>query len=71
MAKVKDIKIDKSSFNHAHYQGWKEEDFIKDQLASVPDSYGNDAAKKEFLKLAFAKINPVEVKEIEKPNKGK
>lgn len=69
MAKVKDIKIDKTSFNHAHYQGWTEAAFIKDQIASVPDSYGNEEAKKEFLKAAFAKINPSA--EVNEKPKGK
>ncbi len=54
----KSIKVDSVSFNAAHYKGWKEADFIKDQLASVPDRYGNEAAKTEFLKKVYAIINP-------------
>lgn len=71
MAKTKQVKIDKSSFNATHFDGWSEADFIKHELPSVPDFYGNEAKKKEFLKEAFAavqKANGVE-KATEKPKK--
>jgi len=53
------MKIDNHYFNETHYKGWKEEDFIKDQLQSVQDSYGSKENKIAFLKEAFKKINPV------------
>lgn len=56
--KIKNVQVDNHSFNADYYEGWKEADFIKDQFAAVPDSYGSDEQKKEFLKQAFAKINP-------------
>ena len=52
------MKIDNFDFNEKHYAGWKEDDFVKDQLASVPDSYGSEENKIAFLKEAFIKINP-------------
>ena len=58
------MKIDNFDFNEKHYAGWKEADFIKDQLASVPDSYGSEENKIAFLKEAFIKINPVLVKKV-------
>lgn len=63
--KNQNMKIDNVDFNEKHYAGWKEEDFVKDQLASVPDSYGSESNKVTFLKKAFAKIN-----EVSKPAKA-
>lgn len=60
------MKIDNMDFDEKHYAGWKEEDFIADQLASVQDIYGSDDNKKAFLKLAFARIKP-NAKSVEKP----
>ena len=60
------MKIDNTGFNVEHYKGWKESDFIADQLASVPDSYGNLFNKKAFLKAAFAAIKAA-TKGDEKP----
>ena len=56
------MKVDNHDFNHDHYKGWTEEDFIKDQFASVPDSYGSEANKIAFLKEAYKQINPAPVK---------
>lgn len=67
MAKDKHIKIDNSSYNATHFAAWSESDFIKHELASVPDSYGTEAKKKEFLKEAFAAIQ--KANGIEKPKK--
>lgn len=53
---AKTIKIDRSSFNASHFAGWTESEFIRHELASVPDSYGSKSNKKEFLKTAFAAI---------------
>lgn len=58
MAKTKQIKIDKSSFNATHFENFSEEDFIKHEIASVPDSYGSKENKIAFLKQAYAKIKP-------------
>lgn len=63
------MKIDNMSFNAAHYQGVSETDFIKEQLASVPDKVGAEAQKKEFLKAAYLKINPPAEKAVEKTGK--
>lgn len=51
-----EVKIDNSSFNATHFAGWKEADFIKHELKSVPDNYGSDDNKVAFLKSAFEKI---------------
>ena len=56
---MKVIKIDNVEFNAAHYAGISEAAFIKDQLASVQDSYGTDEQKIAFLKIAHAKIQSV------------
>lgn len=65
------MQVDTIGFNAKHYKGWKEADFIKDQLASVPDSYGNEYSKKEYLKKVYALINPAkgDVKPAEKEGK--
>lgn len=71
MAKNKFVKIDNSSFNATHFAGVKKEDFIKHELASVPDSYGTKEKKIEFLESVHAAIekeNGTE-KAIEKPKK--
>ena len=52
------MKVDNHDFNQDHYKGWTEENFIKDQLASIPDSYGGEENKINFLKEAFKQINP-------------
>lgn len=62
------VKVDNFAFNTKHYAGWSEADFIKDQLASVPDKYGTEEQKKSFLKTAFSKIQP---KSEEKPEAKK
>ncbi len=43
-------------------------EFTKAEFAGVPDSYGSDEQKKEFLKQAWAKLNPDAKEEKEKPN---
>lgn len=55
---MKNVQVDTIGFNTDHYKGWKEADFIKDQLASVPDRYGSKEQKTEFLKKVYAVINP-------------
>ena len=55
---AKTIQVDNTGFNADHYKGWKESDFIKDQLASVPDSYGSKEAKTDFLKKVYSLLNP-------------
>lgn len=63
---AKKVQVDFSGFNAEHYKGWSEADFVKDQLASVPDSYGDDKGKTAFLKSVYQKINPA-TKSDEKP----
>ena len=60
------MKIDNMDFNEQHFAAMTEDDFIKDQLASVQDFYGDDEGKKAFLKEAYAKIKTA-VKGDEKP----
>jgi len=60
MAKTRQVKIDKSAFNATHFQNFTEDQFIKHELASVPDSYGSEKNKIAFLKQAFEKIKPQE-----------
>ena len=55
---AKTIQVDNTGFNATHYKGWKEIDFIKDQLASVPDNYGSKEQKTEYLKKVYLLINP-------------
>lgn len=66
MAKIKEVKIDKTSFNATHFASFTEAEFIKHELASVPDSYGNEAKKKEFLKEAYAQIQKTKPAEAKK-----
>lgn len=54
--KIIEIKIDKSSFNATHFAGESEDNFILHEFASVPDSYGSDEKKIEFLKEAYSLI---------------
>ena len=60
--KIKEVKIDNTSFNATHFAGWKEEDFIKHELPSVPDKYGSNEKKVEFLKSAYAQIQKATAK---------
>jgi hypothetical protein len=50
------MKIDNTDFNEKHFAKFSEEDFIKHELASVPDSYGTKEKKIAFLKMAYEKI---------------
>ena len=54
--KTRKVKVDNTSFNASYYENSTEEQFIKDQLSSVPASYGSKENKVAFLKSAFAKI---------------
>lgn len=65
MAKIKQVKVDKSSFNAAHFENFTEAEFIKHELPSVPDSYGSNENKIAFLKQVYEKISPKQ----EKPKK--
>lgn len=58
MAKTRKVKIDKTCFNATHFENFSEEDFIKHELGSVPDSYGSKENKITFLKQAYEKIKP-------------
>lgn len=51
------MKIDNTHFNADFYKGKSEDEFVKDQLPSVLDKYGNTAQKTEWLKAAYAKMN--------------
>lgn len=66
-----DIKIDFSGFNAEHCAKQTEEQFIKEQFDSVPDSYGSDDKKKAFLKEAYAKIQAAVKGENKGNGKGK
>ncbi len=66
--KIKEVQVDNHSFNADHYEGVSLVEFIKAELAGVPDSYGAEEQKKEFLKQAWAKLNPDVKEEKEKPN---
>ena len=68
--KIKEIQVDNHSFNADHYEGVSLSEFTKAEMAGVPDSYGSDDQKKEFLKQAWGKMNP-DAKEDEKKPKGK
>ena len=59
---TKKVKIDKSCFNADHFASFSEEDFIKHELNSVPDSYGSKENKIAFLKQAYALIKPAKGK---------
>lgn len=63
---MKNVKVDNMSFNAKHYQNSTEDQFIKDQINSVPDSYGSKENKIAFLKEAYAKIAPKTEKKEEK-----
>ena len=65
------MKVDNHDFNHDHYKGWTEENFIKDQFASIPDSYGSDENKVAFLKEAHKQINPIPVKAVKADKEAK
>lgn len=54
--KIKEVKIDNTSFNATHFADFTEKDFIDHEMASVPDSYGSDENKTAFLKEAYALI---------------
>ena len=64
MAKTKQVKIDKTYFNATHFANFSEEDFVKHEIGSVPDSYGSKENKIAFLKQAYAKIKPNATPEI-------
>ena len=50
------MKIDNSDFNENHFANFSEAEFIKHELASVPDKYGSENNKIDFLKNAYAVI---------------
>lgn len=54
----KNIRHENHSFNAEHYAGVSLNDFIKAELPSVTDNHGTEEDKIEFLKEAYAKINP-------------
>lgn len=56
--KNKEVKVDNTSFNATHFENFSEDDFVKHELPSVPDSYGSKENKIAFLKQAYAKIAP-------------
>lgn len=55
--KIKEVKHGIASFNADHYAGVSEADFIKAELAGLPDSIGDEAKKVTFLKEAYGKMN--------------
>ena len=65
------IKIDNVDFNATHFAGMSEAEFIKNQLASVQDSYGTDEQKTAFLRSAYAQINPVKEASVSTEKKSK
>ena len=65
------MKLDNHYFNEKHYAGWSEEDFIKDQLPSIQDTYGSEENKIAFLKEVHKKINPEAAKPAKKEAKDK
>ena len=67
MSKI-DHQVDYTGFNKEYYQNHSLEDFIKDTIAGVPEKYGSDKEKKEWLTGAWQKITG---KEIEKPEASK
>ncbi len=63
-----DYQVDHTGFNKEYYKDHSLKDFIKDTIAGVPDKYGSDEKKTEWLTDAWQKITG---KEIEKPKASK
>ena len=54
------FQVDGVGINKEHYAGWKEADFIKDILPSIPDRFGDDKKKTEWAKKAYGLMQPKE-----------
>jgi hypothetical protein len=52
------FQVDGVGINKEHYSGWKEADFIKDILPTVPDRFGDENKKKVWAKKAFDLMQP-------------
>jgi len=67
--KKENFQVDGVGINAAHYEGFKESDFIKELLPSIPDRFGDDASKKSWAKGAFDLMNKTFPQLVEKPAK--
>lgn len=60
--KTKEVKVDNTSFNADHFADFTEKEFINHELASVPDSVGDEVKKIAWLKEAYKRVVPNEKK---------
>jgi len=67
--KKENFQVDGVGINAAHYQGFKEADFVADIFPAIPAKFGGDAQKKEWAKKAYeimVKTFPVEKQPVPK-----